>query len=53
MSSPVIKEARERALDPHTLGDHLDRLFRAADTSGGNEQVPNTEPLGWKECVPA
>ncbi len=30
MSSPVIKEARERALDPHTLGDHLDWLFRAA-----------------------
>jgi DNA-directed RNA polymerase specialized sigma24 family protein len=105
MSSPAMEKTVEHALDPHTMGNHLDRLFRAAramcrsgedaedlvqetyvrvltrprllrsdndlavllgvlrntfisghraaDTSGGNEQVPNAEPLGWKECVPA
>ena len=30
MSSPVAEETRKHVLDPHTLGDHLDRLFRAA-----------------------
>ena len=30
MSTPVMEKMRERLLDPETLGDHLDRLFRAA-----------------------
>jgi RNA polymerase sigma-70 factor, ECF subfamily len=30
MSAPVTEEMRERVLDPESLGDHLDRLLRAA-----------------------
>ena len=30
MSAPVMEEMPERVLDPETLGDHVDRLFRAA-----------------------
>jgi RNA polymerase sigma-70 factor, ECF subfamily len=30
MNMPVVKEARPHVLDPQALGDHLDRLFRAA-----------------------
>ena len=30
MSPPVMEEMPERVLDPEALGDHVDRLFRAA-----------------------
>jgi RNA polymerase sigma-70 factor (ECF subfamily) len=30
MSSPAMEETGEHTLDPDALGDHLDRLFRAA-----------------------
>ena len=30
MSAAVMEEMPERVLDPETLGDHVDRLFRAA-----------------------
>lgn len=38
MSTPVMEKMRERLLDPETLGDHLDRLFRAAWALSGSRE---------------
>jgi RNA polymerase sigma-70 factor (ECF subfamily) len=38
MSTPVMETMRERMLDPETLGDHLDRLFRAAWALSGSRE---------------